>query len=66
MPYLIGPNSAEMHAEQKQREEQERDRMQPEAGDRDGGDADLDQLQSLRHQRLVEAVGDLAAERGQR
>src|SRR5262245_4614468 len=39
--------------------------MEREAGNRNAGDADLDELQTLRHARLVEPVGDLAAERGQ-
>ena len=36
-----------------------------EAEHRDRGDADLDELQALRHHRLVVAVGDLTAERRQ-
>ena len=36
-----------------------------EADDRDHRDADLDEFQPLRDHRLVEAVGDLAAERRQ-
>ena len=53
------------HAEQEQRDEQQRDRVQQEADHREERDADLDELEPLRHQRLVEAVGDLAAERRQ-
>ena len=39
--------------------------MQVKPSDRDEGDADFDELEPLRHDRLVEAVGELAAERGQ-
>ena len=39
--------------------------MEPEAGDRDPGHRDLDELEPLRHLRLVVAVGDLAADRGE-
>ena len=39
--------------------------MQHEARDRDQCDADFDELQPLCDQRLVVAVGDFAAERGQ-
>ena len=39
--------------------------MESEAGDSDRGDADLGELQPLRHQGLVVAVGELAAEAGQ-
>ena len=54
------------HAEQEQREEQQHAaECSEEADDRQEGDADLDELQPLRHPGLVEAVGDLAAERRQ-
>ena len=54
------------HAEQEQRDEQDRStECEPEADDRDRGDRDLGELDALRHQRLVEAVGHLAAEPGQ-
>ncbi len=51
-------------AEQEQGDEQQRHRMQAEAEDGDDGDADLRELEPLRHHRLVVAVGELAAERG--
>ena len=38
--------------------------MEGEAGDSDRGDGDLGELEPLRHQGLVVAVGELAAERG--
>ena len=53
------------HAEAEQRDEQDRHRMRDEAGDGDQRDADLGELEPLRHQRLVVAVGQLAAEPGQ-
>ena len=39
--------------------------MESEAGDSDRGDGDLGELEPLRHQGLVVAVGELAAEPGQ-
>src|SRR5689334_14708016 len=39
--------------------------MQPETEHRDAGHEDLAKLQPLRHDRLVVAIGDLAAEGGQ-
>ena len=62
MPYLIGPNSAAIDAEEEERHEQDRNRVQREAGDGERGGADLGELQPLRDDRLVEAVGELAAE----
>ena len=52
-------------AEAEQRNEQNDDRVQREAGNRNDGNADFDKLQPLRDQSLVVAVGDLAADRGQ-
>ena len=54
------------HAVQEHGEEQERDGMDGEAADRDRGDADLQQLQAPRDRRLVVAVGQLAAEAGEK
>ena len=54
------------HAEQEQRDEQDQHaecRRKPTTASE--GDADLDELQPLGHPGLVEAVGDLAAERRQ-
>ena len=53
------------HAEACQRHEQHRQRMHPEAEHRDDGDADFGELEPLSDDGLVEAVGDLAAKRGQ-
>ena len=53
------------HAEQEERREQDRYRLQPIAGDRDTRDRDLDELDALRHDRLVEAVRHLAPEAGE-
>src|SRR5271155_3048843 len=52
-------------AEQQHRDEQNRQRVQREAGDRDNGGAKLDELDALRDKALVVAVGELAAEPGQ-
>ena len=65
------------HAEAEQRNEQNRQRkdwrltgsftrMNHEADHRDRSNADFDELQALRHHRLVIAVGDLTAERRQK
>jgi hypothetical protein len=51
------------HTEQEQRHEQHRHRVYGEAQHRDQRDADLGELEALRHHRLVVAVGELAAER---
>jgi hypothetical protein len=53
------------HAETGQSNEQNNQRMGHEADHRHRGDGDLDELQALRHDRLVVSVGDLAAERGE-
>src|SRR5208282_6018083 len=50
------------HAEQKYRNKKENERMEGETRDGERGDADLRELQALRHERLVVAVGELAAE----
>ena len=52
-------------AEAKQRNEQNDDRVQREAGNRNDRNADFDKLEPLRDQSLVIAVCDLAADRGQ-
>ena len=52
-------------AEEEERDEQERKRMHREAGTAITAAADLRKLQPLRHHRLVEAVGELAAEAGE-
>ena len=54
------------HAVEKDREEQHGDRVKREADHRHDGDGDFEQLQSARHDGLVEAVGNLAAEAGQK
>ena len=66
MPYLIGPNSERDDAEQEQRDEQERSTecRRRSRSTAMSGDADLGELEALRHHRLVVAVGELAAERG--
>ena len=53
------------HAEQEQRDEHDRDRVQPESDDAERRDRDLGQLDVARDDRLVEAVGHLAAETGE-
>ena len=52
-------------AEQEQRKEQDGHGVQAESEHRDQRDADLGELDPLRHQRLVVTVGHLAAERGE-
>jgi len=54
------------HAKQEQRDEQQRHRMHGKAEHRDEGNADLRELQPPRHHRLVVAIGQFAAERGQK
>ena len=54
------------HAEQKQRHEQHRYRMHGEAEHCDEGNADLGEFEPPRHHRLVVAVRQFAAERGQK
>ena len=63
---LDGAEQRGDHAEEKQREEQQRHRVQAEADDGDDRDADLGKLEPLRHLGLVVAVGKLAAERRQK
>ena len=65
MPYLIGPNSAAITPNRNSATNRIGMRVQPEADDGERRDRDLDKLQPLRHDRLVEAVGDLAAEPGE-
>ena len=54
------------HAEQEQRDEQQQHRMNAEAEHRDEGNADLSELEPPRHHRLVVAIREFAAERGQK
>ena len=56
------PEQRRDRPEQAKRDEQHRHGMQGEAEDRNRGRADLRELQPLRHHRLVEAVGHLAAD----
>ncbi len=70
---MIGQNAvfdrAEQRAErseQKQRDEQQQDRMKGKAQDRERRGAHLDELDALRHPGLVVAVGDFAAEAGEK
>jgi hypothetical protein len=56
------PEQGRDHAEQAERDEQHRHGMQDEAEDSDRRCANLGELQPLRHYRLVEAVGHLAAD----
>ena len=50
------------HAEQKHRNEKQDERMEGETCYGERGNADLGELQALRHERLVVAVGEFAAE----
>ena len=50
------------NTEQEQRDEQDRNGMQPKAGDGERSHRYLDALQSLRHIGFVVAVSDLAAD----
>ena len=54
------------HAEQEQRDEQQQHRMNAEAEHREEGNADLSELEPPRHHRLVVAIREFAAERGQK
>src|SRR5579862_8137576 len=56
------PKKRAKRSKQKQRDEQQRDRMNSKAQDRQRRSAHLDELDALRHPRLVVAVGDFAAE----
>ena len=60
---MIGPNSAPITPNRNSATNSIGDRVQRKADDRDERDADLDELQPLRDDRLVVAVGHLAAER---
>ncbi len=64
MPYLIGPNSAEMTPNMKRATNSDGRGLQREARDRDGRRAEFRQFEPLRDQGLVEAVGHFAAEAG--
>jgi hypothetical protein len=55
------PEQRPDQAEQKQRDEQKRQRLQLETGDGNAGRADFDELQQARYQRLVETIGELPA-----
>src|SRR6476620_5061783 len=54
------------HAEQEQRDEQQQHRMNAESEHREEGNADLSELEPPRHHRLVVAIREFAAERGQK
>ncbi len=58
MPYLIGPNSEAMTPNRNSAKNRIGMRMEAEAEHRDQRDADLGQLEPLRHQGLVVAVGE--------
>ena len=66
MPYLIGPNSEAITPNRNSATNSSGTECMTKPSDRDDGDADLGELQPLRHHRLVVAVGELAAERGQK
>src|SRR5688500_17168900 len=53
------------HAEQEQRKEEHRHRMGDEADDRYQGNAELRELEPLRHYGFVVPVGEFAAETGE-
>ena len=63
MPYFRGPNSAAMTPKQPQRHEQDRHRVPEEADRGQPGDWDLGEPDPAGDARLVEAVGQLAAQR---
>ncbi len=65
MPYLIGPNSEAITPNRNSATNSigTECRLKPEHGDQ--GDADLGELEPLRHHRLVVAVGEFAPERGE-
>ena len=65
MPYLIGPNSEPITPNRNSATNRTSTECMREADDRDDRDADLGELEPLRHHRLVVAVGELAAERRQ-
>ena len=65
MPYLIGPNSAAITPNRNSATNRTGIECSQKPTTRERRDADLDELQPLRDHRLVEAVGDLAAEAGQ-
>ena len=59
------PEQRRDHAEQKHRDEQQDQRMERKARDRNAGDADLGELEALGDEGFVVAVGELAAEPGE-
>ncbi len=63
---LDGAEQRADHAKAEQRDEQDGDRVRDESDDGDQRDADLGELEPLRHQRLVVAVGQFAAEPGEK
>ena len=65
MPYLIGPNSEPITPNPNSATNRIGTECITKPGDRDERDADLGELEPLRHHGLVIAVGDFAAERGQ-
>ena len=65
MPYLIGPNSAAITPNRNSATNRIGTECSQKPTTAMAGDRDLGELQPLRHERLVVAVGDLAAERRQ-
>ena len=65
MPYFSGPNSAAMTPKRPSADEQDWHRVPEEADRRQAGDRDLGEPDPAGDARLVEAVGQLPAERGQ-
>ena len=65
MPYLIGPNSAAIDAEQNSATNSTGTECSQKPTTASAGGADLGELQAPRDDRLVEAVGQLAAEAGE-
>ena len=63
---LDRPEQRRERSEQQHRDEQQRKRMEGEAGDGEHRGADLGELDALRDEGLVVAVGKLAAEPGQK
>jgi hypothetical protein len=61
MPYLIGPKSAPIRPNRNSATNSN-GRVQLETGDSDGRRADFSELQPSRNQRLIEPIGELAAE----
>ncbi len=66
MPYLIGPNNAAITPKPASATNRIGSDLARIAHHRERGDEDLGEFQPLRHARLVVAVGQFAAERGQK